>query len=41
MNAAAQQRGIMIGWREHARIGVPVTLATMALAVACLWLRGY
>ena len=25
---AAQQRGIPIGWRRHARVGVPVTLCT-------------
>lgn len=37
--SAAQQRGILIGWREHARIGVPVTLATTAIAAVCLWLR--
>ena len=29
--------GVRIGWREHARVGVPVTLATLALAA--LWLR--
>jgi Na+/H+ antiporter NhaD/arsenite permease-like protein len=31
--------GVHIGWREHARIGVPVTLATLALAALWLWLR--
>jgi Na+/H+ antiporter NhaD/arsenite permease-like protein len=33
---AAARRGIAIGWREHARVGVPVTLAT--LVIAALWL---
>jgi Na+/H+ antiporter NhaD/arsenite permease-like protein len=32
----ARRFGISIGWRQHARIGVPVTLAT--LAIAALWL---
>ncbi|HEX6003129.1 MAG TPA: SLC13 family permease, partial [Burkholderiales bacterium] len=36
---AAQRRGIVIGWRAHARIGVPVTVATTAIAAAWLWLR--
>jgi Na+/H+ antiporter NhaD/arsenite permease-like protein len=29
--------GIRIDWRRHARVGIPVTLAT--LAIAALWLR--
>ncbi|MBL8858461.1 MAG: anion transporter [Planctomycetes bacterium] len=33
---AAGRAGIEIGWREHARIGVPVTLLT--LLVAALWM---
>ncbi len=33
---AAARRGIAIDWRRHARVGVPVTLATLALAG--LWL---
>lgn len=33
---AAAQHGIRIDWRRHARVGVPVTLAT--LAVAAMWL---
>ncbi len=37
---AAERRGIHIGWRTHARVGVPVTLATLALATGCLWLCG-
>jgi Na+/H+ antiporter NhaD/arsenite permease-like protein len=31
--------GIRIGWRRHARVGIPVTLATLGLAAAWLWLR--
>lgn len=30
---AAERQGIPIGWRTHARIGVPVTLGTLAIAV--------
>jgi Na+/H+ antiporter NhaD/arsenite permease-like protein len=33
---AAARRGIRIGWKEHARIGVPVTLVTLAIAAAHL-----
>jgi Na+/H+ antiporter NhaD/arsenite permease-like protein len=33
---AAARRGVAIDWRRHARTGVPVTLAT--LAIAALWL---
>src|SRR5690606_31231948 len=32
----AERLGIRITWKEHARYGVPVTLATLALAA--LWL---
>ena len=38
---AAQRRNVAIGWRAHARVGVPVTLATTAIAAAWLWLRLY
>jgi Na+/H+ antiporter NhaD/arsenite permease-like protein len=31
--------GIRIGWREHARLGVPITLVTLGIAVAWLALR--
>jgi Na+/H+ antiporter NhaD/arsenite permease-like protein len=31
--------GVRIGWREHARVGVSVTLLTLAIAAAWLWLR--
>ncbi|MDO3377342.1 anion transporter [Geoalkalibacter halelectricus] len=34
----AARVGIHISWREHARVGAPVTLATLALAAAWLWL---
>jgi Na+/H+ antiporter NhaD/arsenite permease-like protein len=33
----ARALGVEVGWRRHARVGVPVTLATLALAA--LWLR--
>jgi Na+/H+ antiporter NhaD/arsenite permease-like protein len=36
---AAERRGIRIGWRTHAKVGVPVTLITFAIAAAYLWLR--
>ncbi|HSF22014.1 MAG TPA: anion transporter [Burkholderiales bacterium] len=36
---AAQRHGIHIGWKEHARIGLPVTAATLAVAAGWLWLR--
>ncbi|MDG4554207.1 MAG: anion transporter, partial [Candidatus Competibacter sp.] len=28
---AAARRGLRLDWRVHARIGVPVTLATLAI----------
>ncbi len=34
----AGQAGVAIGWREHARVGVPVTLSTLLVAAAWLWL---
>ncbi|MBI3150414.1 MAG: anion transporter [Betaproteobacteria bacterium] len=33
---AAARRGIRIDWRLHVRVGVPVTLATLSIAAACL-----
>jgi Na+/H+ antiporter NhaD/arsenite permease-like protein len=33
---AAARHGVPIGWRAHARIGVPVTAATLAVAAAYL-----
>lgn len=35
----ARRLGVRITWREHARVGVPVTLATLAIAALWLWLR--
>jgi Na+/H+ antiporter NhaD/arsenite permease-like protein len=35
---AAARRGVAIGWREHARAGVPVTLLTLAIALGWLLL---
>lgn len=35
----AQRLGVRIGWREHARTGLPVTLLTLAIAGGWLWLR--
>ncbi len=32
--------GLRIGWREHARVGLPVTLATLLLSAAWLAWRG-
>ena len=37
--AAAARRGIRIDWKRHARTGVPVTLATLAICAASLWWR--
>jgi Na+/H+ antiporter NhaD/arsenite permease-like protein len=34
----ARRLGIEIDWRAHARVGVPVTLATLTVAAAWLWL---
>lgn len=36
---AARRQGVHIDWRRHARTGVPVTLATLALSAAWLWMR--
>lgn len=35
----AARLGVVINWREHARIGVPVTVVTLLLAAGWLWLR--
>ncbi|MEW6272217.1 MAG: anion transporter [Thermodesulfobacteriota bacterium] len=35
----AARLGIDVDWRTHARVGVPVTLATLVIAAAWLWLR--
>jgi Na+/H+ antiporter NhaD/arsenite permease-like protein len=36
----AGRRGIRVGWLEHARVGVPVTVLTLALAAAALAAAG-
>ncbi len=36
---AAARRGIRIDWKRHARTGVPVTLASLAIAWLYLWAR--
>ena len=36
---AARRQGIEIDWRRHARIGVPVTIATLATTALWLWIR--
>jgi Na+/H+ antiporter NhaD/arsenite permease-like protein len=35
----ARDRGVVIDWRAHARTGIPVTLVTLLIAGAWLWLR--
>ncbi len=35
----AAQLGLKITWREHARIGIPVTLVTLLIAAAWLAIR--
>lgn len=35
----AARQGVRISWREHARVGVPVTLATLAMAAGWLAVR--
>jgi len=35
----ASRLGVRIGWRTHARVGVPITLVTLAGAAGWLWLR--
>ena len=37
--SAAARRGIEIDWREHARIGIPVTLLTLGITAAWFALR--
>ena len=36
---AAARRGIHIDWKRHARTGVPVTVATLAISWIYLWYR--
>ena len=35
----AGRLGVRITWAEHAKVGIPVTLLTLAIAAAWLWLR--
>jgi len=35
----AGRLGISITWRDHARVGIPVTVVTLAIAAAWLWAR--
>jgi Na+/H+ antiporter NhaD/arsenite permease-like protein len=35
----AKRSGVTITWVEHAKTGIPVTMATLALAAGWLWLR--
>jgi len=36
---SAARHGIRIDWRSHARVGIPVTLVTLAICATYLWLR--
>jgi Na+/H+ antiporter NhaD/arsenite permease-like protein len=36
---AAAKQNIQISWQRHARTGIPVTLVTLAITAAYLWLR--
>jgi len=36
----AARLGVSIGWKEHARVGIPVTLGTLAIAGVWLWFLG-
>jgi len=36
---AARRHGVAIDWRRHARTGIPVTLATLAITAACFAFR--
>ena len=35
----AALQGIFIGWREHARVGIPVTILTLLISAGWLWVR--
>jgi Na+/H+ antiporter NhaD/arsenite permease-like protein len=35
----AAAHGVRLGWKEHARVGIPVTLVTLAIAAAWLAIR--
>ena len=34
----AGRLGVAIGWRQHAGIGIPITVLTLGLAAGWLWL---
>ncbi len=36
---SAARQSVRIDWHRHARIGVPVTLATLAISAGYLWLQ--
>lgn len=36
---AAARRGVVIDWKRHARIGIPVTITTMAVTAVYMWWR--
>jgi Na+/H+ antiporter NhaD/arsenite permease-like protein len=36
---AASRRGVPIGWRAHARVGVPVTVVSLTIVALCLAFR--
>jgi len=36
---AAQRRQVLITWKTHARVGIPVTFATAIIAAVWLWMR--
>ncbi len=35
----AERLGVKVSWREHARVGIPITLLTLAAAATWLWVR--
>jgi len=35
----AKNLDVRITWKDHARVGIPFTLATLMFAAAWLWLR--
>ncbi|MCB9849487.1 MAG: anion transporter [Phycisphaerales bacterium] len=37
----AARQGVRIGWWNHARTGIPVTLATLIIAAGWLWVRAH
>jgi Na+/H+ antiporter NhaD/arsenite permease-like protein len=36
---AARRQGVAINWRQHAALGIPVTLCTLAMVAVYLWWR--